>query len=231
MDLKRAAAEKALEQVDDGMLLGLGTGSTAALFIDALAARVSGGLRVTCVATSVASQRQAAALGIPVVERADRRLDLTVDGADEIDAALNLIKGLGGALLREKVVASASARMLVIATEEKLVDRLGSRAPLPVEVLPLLWERTAEMVASLGVVPALRVVRTKVDEAAAPFVTDNGNLILDCAIPHPVNPGGLAIELDAIPGVMGHGLFVGIASQAVVAGAAGVRLLDPARAG
>jgi len=226
MDPKRAAAERALEMVNDGMLLGLGTGSTAAHFIEALGVRVAAGLRVSCVATSVASHRQAEALGIPVSDRTDRRLDLTVDGADEIDPALNLIKGLGGALLREKVVAAASARMVVVAGDDKLVDWLGSRAPLPVEVLPLLWERTAEAVGGLGLIPALRLL-----PGAAPgtaFVTDNGNLILDCAILRPTDPEDLSIELDAIPGVMAHGLFVGLASQAVVAGPDGVKVLDPA---
>jgi len=228
MDPKRAAAEKALEMVTEGMLLGLGTGSSAALFIEALGVRVAAGLQVTCVATSVVSHRQAEALGIPVSERADRRLDLTVDGADEIDPALNLVKGMGGAMLREKVVAAASDRMVVIATDEKLVDWLGSRTPLPVEVLPLLWERTAEAIGGLGLVPALRLQLTGSGPTDAPFITDNGNLILDCAILRPTDPEDLSIELDAIPGVMGHGLFVGLASQAVVAGPDGVRVLDPA---
>jgi len=226
MDPKRAAAEAALEMVTDGMLLGLGTGSTAALFIDALGARVAAGLRVECVATSVASHRQAAALGIPVSEQADRRLDLTVDGADEIDPALNLVKGLGGALLREKVVAAASARMVVVATEDKLVDWLGTRSPLPVEVLPLLWGRTAEAVGQLGLIPALRLQVSAAGPTDVPYVTDNGNLILDCAVLRPTDPEDLARELDGIPGVMGHGLFVGLASQALVAGPDGVRVVS-----
>ena len=229
MDPKRAAAEKAVEMVTDGMLLGLGTGSTAAQFIDALGARVAGGLRVMCVATSVASHLQAEALRIPVSDRAERRLDLAVDGADEIDPALNLVKGLGGALLREKVVAAASERMVVIATDEKLVDWLGSRAPLPVEVLPLLWERTAETIGRLGLVPVLRLLPAGTAVPGTAFVTDNGNLILDCAILRPTDPEDLAIELDTIPGVMGHGLFVGMASLAVVAAPDGsVRVLEPA---
>ena len=229
MDPKRAAAERAVEMVTDGMLLGLGTGSTAAHFIDALGARVATGLQVNCVATSVASHRQAEALGIPVSDRTDRMLDLAVDGADEIDPGLNLVKGLGGALLREKVVAAASQRMVVIATDDKLVDWLGSRAPLPVEVLPLLWERTAETIGRLGLVPILRLVAPGSGPADTAFVTDNGNLILDCAILKPTDPEDLAIELDTIPGVMGHGLFVGMASLAVVAAPDGeVRLLEPA---
>jgi ribose 5-phosphate isomerase A len=230
MDLKRQAAERAVEQVADGMLVGLGTGSTAAHFIAVLGERVAGGLRVSCVATSIASERLAHALGIPLFDRADRPLDLTVDGADEIDPQLNLVKGLGGALLREKVVAAASRRLVVIATEDKLVSRLGERAPLPVEILPLLWERTAEAIGGLGLTTILRPLPGTEDPAwqSPPFITDNGNLIIDCHLAAPMDPRQLAADLDAIPGVMGHGLFVRMASQAVIAGASGVRLLDPA---
>ena len=223
------AAAAALEQVRDGMLLGLGTGSTAAEFISLLGERVSDGLVVSCIATSVASERQARSLGIEVVESADRLLDLTVDGADEIDPALNLIKGLGGALLREKVVASASRRMLVIATEDKLVARLGDHCPLPVEVLPLLWERTADAIVRLGLTTTLRALPGTEDPSyqSPPYVTDNGNYIVDCGLKGALDAEQLAADLDGIPGVIGHGLFVRIASQAVVAGPAGVRLLDP----
>ena len=230
VNTKRLAAAKALEEVTNGMLLGLGSGSTAREFIDLLGARVAEGLRVTCVATSVASERQATALGIPVVERVDRQLDLTVDGADEIDPALNLIKGLGGALLREKVVAAASLRMLVIATEDKLVDRLGQRCPLPVEVLPLLWERTAQAIEALGLTPVRRPLPDSgtLSVEAPPYLTDNGNYIVDCGLRDAVDPGQLSADLDAIPGVIGHGLFVGIASQAVIAGPVGVRTVGPA---
>jgi len=230
VNTKRLAAAKALEQVTDGMLLGLGSGSTAREFIDLLGARVAEGLRVTCIATSMASELQARELGIPVVDRADRRLDLTVDGADEIDPGLNLIKGLGGALLREKVVAAASRRMLVIGTEDKLVRQLGQRCPLPVEVLPLLWERTAEAIAELGLSPLLRPMPpTEAHSSEAlPYLTDNRNYIVDCAIGAKIDPEELSADLSAIPGVMGHGLFVGLASQAVIAGAAGVRTVDPA---
>lgn len=223
------AAEKALEQVSDGMLLGLGTGSTAREFVDALGARVAAGLRVTCIATSVATERQAESLGITITDRADRQLDLTVDGADEIDPGLNLIKGLGGALLREKVVATASRRMLVIATEDKLVPQLGHRCLLPVEVLPLLWERTAEAIGRLGLTTTLRPLPGSEDPSfqSPAYVTDNGNLIVDCGLRGALDPEQLSADLDAIPGVIGHGLFVRVASQAVIAGPDGVRLLDP----
>src|SRR5260370_12216331 len=174
MEPKQAAALRALEEVEDGMLLGLGTGSTAAFYIDALGERVRAGLSVTAVATSKASADQAARYGIPLLEAVDRPIDLTVDGADEIDPALNLVKGMGGALLREKVVAAVSSRMIVIATEEKLVPRLG-RGPLPVEVLPLLWDRAAETVRGLGLQPR------RPEVGGVPVRSDYGNVILDCA--------------------------------------------------
>ena len=220
MEPKLAAALHALEEVKDGMLLGLGTGSTSAFFIDALGEHVGGGLRVTAVATSKATAEQATAFGIPLLEHIDRPIDLTIDGADQIDPHLNLVKGLGGALLREKVVAAASRRMMVIATEEKLVPRLD-HGLLPVEVLPLLWERTAAAIATLGLEPTLR----RAGEAA--FVTDSGNLILHCRLDGALEPAPLAGALDAIPGVMGHGLFLGIATEGVIAGPDGVRVLRP----
>jgi ribose 5-phosphate isomerase A len=220
MEPKQAAALRALEEVQDGMLLGLGTGTTAAYFIDALGERVRGGLRITAVATSDASAAQAAVHGIPLLDGVDRDIDLTVDGADEIDPRLNLIKGRGGALLREKVVAAASRRMMVIATDEKLVPHLG-QVPLATEVLPLLWQRTAESVRSLDLEPSLRRL------GGAIAVSDNGNYLLDCRFQSPRDLEGLAAGLDRIPGVLGHGLFLGIATEAAVAGPAGVRIIRP----
>jgi len=220
MEPKQAAALRALEEVEDGMLLGLGTGSTAAYFIDALGERVRGGLQVAAVATSKATAERAGDFGIPLLENVDRPIDLTVDGADQIDPRLSLVKGLGGALLREKVVAAASRRMMVIATEDKLVPRLD-HGPLPVEVLPLLWERTAATISALGLEPTPRPA------GPAPFVSDNGNLILDCQLNGALEPAQLAAALDAIPGVIGHGLFVGIATEAAIAGPDRVRVLRP----
>lgn len=214
---KRAAAERALEEVRDGMVLGLGTGTTARHFVDGVGRLVAGGMRLTGVATSRATAAQAEALGIPLAETVDRALDLTVDGADEIDPELNLIKGRGGAMLREKVVAAASRRMVVIATEDKLVARLG-RGPLPVEVLPLLWRRTAAHVEALGLHPELRL-----SADGQPYVSDNGNLILDCALAGVADLRALAAGLETIPGVLGHGLFLGLAELALVAGETGVR--------
>jgi ribose 5-phosphate isomerase A len=223
MEPKQAAAERALVEVRDGMLLGLGTGSTASFFVAGVGRLVAEGMDINAVATSNATAEQAAALGIRLLTSVDRALDLTVDGADEIDPRLNLIKGLGGALLREKVVAAASMRMIVIATSEKLVPDLGTRGPLPVEVMPLLWERTAAALEDMQLRPELR--RAAGGDA---FVSDNGNLILDCALTPPRDPDQLAAGLDRLPGVLGHGLFVGIANRAIVADDKGdVRLVEP----
>lgn len=216
MDPKQAAAERALQEVDEGMVLGLGTGTTASFFVAGLGRRVAEGLKVTAVATSKATAQQAGALGIRLITSIDAPLDLTVDGADEIDPQLNLIKGLGGALIREKVVAAASRRMIVIATSGKLVPNLGA-GPLPVEVLPLLWERTSAVLESLDLVPALR--HSPATRAA--FVSDNGNFILDCRFQTPRDVVQLAADLDRQPGVLGHGLFLGIATDAMVADDAG----------
>src|ERR1700736_135217 len=213
---KRAAAERALELVRPGTIVGLGTGSTARYFIEGLARRGRGGLQGQGVVTSLGSRAQAEAAGIPITDQIDGGLDLTVDGADEIDPAINCIKGRGGALLREKIVAHASRRFLLIADESKLVGRLG-RGPVPVEVLPFLWEVTSRSIESLGGQPELRII------AGRPFTSDNGNLILDTTFG--VVDAGLSTALHTIPGVMEHGLFFGIARAAIIGSAAGVRIL------
>ena len=213
---KQAAAERALELVRPGTIVGLGTGSTARYFIDGLIQRVQAGLSVRAVVTSLETRRQAEAGGIEVVEQLVGSLDLAVDGADEIDPAINCLKGRGGALLREKIVATASRRFVLVADESKLVGRLG-RGPVPIEVLPFLWQATSHAIESLGGRPELRIV------AGRPFRTDNQNLILD------TNFGtvdlALGLALHAIPGVLEHGLFFGIARAAIVAGASGTRIL------
>jgi ribose 5-phosphate isomerase A len=198
------------------MIVGLGTGSTARYFIDGLGRRVREGLRVQGVVTSNESLRLAAAAGIPIVDRIDGGLDLAVDGADEIDPAMNCIKGRGGALLREKIVAHATRRFILIADESKLVGRLG-RGPVPIEVLPFLWETTSRSIESLGGRPELRLA------AGAPYRTDNDNLILDSTFG--TVDAGLGQALHAIPGVIEHGLFIGMAKAAIVASAAGIRIL------
>ena len=213
---KKAAAERALDLVRPGMVVGLGTGSTARYFIDGLISRVQAGLEVRAVVTSLKTRGQAEAGGIPVIEHINGWLDLAVDGADEIDPAVNCLKGRGGALLREKIVASASRRFVVIADESKLVGRLG-RGPVPIEVLPFLWQATSHAIESLGGRPELRMA------AGRPFRTDNDNLILD------TNFGAvdvaLGLALHAIPGVLEHGLFFGIAKGAIIGGASGLRIL------
>jgi ribose 5-phosphate isomerase A len=216
---KRAAAERALEQVESGMLLGVGTGSTARFFIEGLATRAAVGLRVTAVPTSQASSEMLVAAGIPVVEDVDRKLDLAVDGADEVDPGLNLLKGHGGALFREKLVAVSAHRFIVIVDESKLVERLGQTF-VPVEILPFMWRQTAERVAPLCSSWALR---GGVDQ---PYRTDGGNLIVDLTF------GGGISELEAtatalkeLTGVLEHGLFLGVATTCLVAGPGGVREL------
>ncbi len=226
---KRAAAERAAEFVRDGMRLGLGTGSTAKHFVDCIGEKVRGGMQLVCVPTSQATRAQAVALGIPLTSLDETpQLDLTVDGADEFDPQLRLIKGGGGALLREKIVASASSRMLVITDRSKQVARLG-RFPLPVEVVSFGLEATRrklERAAShVGCVGELTLRRTADGEA---FITDNGNKIIDCAFGLIPDPEALAGALCGLPGVVEHGLFIGLARAIIVADAAGIEILGEA---
>jgi ribose 5-phosphate isomerase A len=213
---KQAAAERALELIRPGTIIGLGTGSTARYFIAALARKVRDGLKVQAVVTSLESKAQAEAAGIPTIDRLEGWIDLAVDGADEIDPAVNCIKGRGGAMLREKIVAHASRRFVVIADESKLVGRLG-RGPVPIEILPFLWEATSRSVESLGGRPALRMA------AGKPYQSDNGNLILDTSFG--TVDAALGAALHAIPGVIEHGLFFGMARGAIIGSAGGVRIL------
>jgi ribose 5-phosphate isomerase A len=213
---KRAAAERAVELVRPGMVVGLGTGSTAGYFIHGLGAAVRNGLRIKAVATSARTREQAQANAIPVVDDFDGRIDLAVDGADEIDPAVNCIKGRGGALLREKIVAHASRRFIVIADSTKLVDALGN-GPVPIEVLPFLWQVTRRFIESLGGRPELRMGE------GGPYRTDNGNLILDTKF-STIGPQ-LAASLETIPGVLEHGLFFGLAAGALIGQPDGIRVL------
>jgi ribose 5-phosphate isomerase A len=220
--LKRQAAARALEAVRDGMKLGLGTGSTAKHFVELLGERVRAGLRVVGVPTSEATRADAVRCGIPLttLDEIDR-LDLTVDGADEIDSALNLIKGGGGALLREKIVASASDRMIVIADESKWVEILG-RFPLPIEVVPFGLAATQRAMtgafAECGVSGQMGVRKARDGHV---FVTDGGHWIVDAHLERIDDAPRLARLLNAIPGVVEHGLFIGLASTAVLAGGQG----------
>jgi ribose 5-phosphate isomerase A len=225
--LKRQAAARALEEVRDGMKLGLGTGSTAKHFVDLLGEKVRAGLNVVGVPTSEATRIQAKQCGIPLTTLDDvDRLDLTVDGADEIDPALDLIKGGGGALLREKIVAAASDRMIVIADDSKWVDVLG-RFPLPVEIVPFGLAATQRAMAGAFAETGnsgQMVLRKGKDGHV--FVTDGGHWLVDAHLGRITNAPRLAGLLTAIPGVAEHGLFIGLASKAVLAGAQGIRVIE-----
>jgi ribose 5-phosphate isomerase A len=213
---KQSAAESAVALVEDGMILGLGTGSTAKLAVDVLGKRVAGGLRIIGIPTSEATDHQARALGIPISTLDEHpAIDLTIDGADEVELGpLNLIKGRGGALLREKIVASASKRLVIIVDESKLVERLGSHFALPVEVVPFGWQATARRLQALGA-------------DGKTFVTDGGHYIVDCTFGPIASPAKLDSELNGIVGVVEHGLFLGMATHVIVAGQSGVKVLLP----
>lgn len=215
---KRAAAERALELVRPGMLVGLGTGSTARYFMEGLGDRVRKGLRIQAIATSRVSAERAQSVGIPLLDAIDGTIDLAVDGADEVDPMRNCIKGRGGALLREKIVAGAARRFIVIADESKAVSQLGV-GPVPVEVLPFLWQLTSRRIQDLGGKPVLR------QAGAEHFLTDNGNLILDVSFGLIAEPEDLGLRLQTIPGVIEHGLFIGMAQCVIFAGPAGLRVL------
>ena len=208
--------------IEDGMILGLGTGSTAKLAVEALGKRVAGGLRIIGIPTSEGTAEQARSLGIPVSTLDEHpEIDLTIDGADEVEVGtLNLIKGRGGALLREKIVASASKRLVIIVDESKLVTRLGLHFAVPVELVPFGWPTTARKLEALGAKVALRL-----GPHGKPFVTDGGHYIVDCAFGPIASPAKLECELDSIVGVVEHGLFLGMATQAIVAGQAGIKVL------
>jgi len=226
-EMKIKAAEAALAHVEDGMRLGIGTGSTAEEFVRLLAERVADGLKVEGVPTSERTARLCVELGVPLKSLDELpELDLTIDGADEVDGRLRLIKGGGGALLREKIVAAASARMIVIADESKVVETLGA-FKLPIEVNPfglaatrIAIERTA---AKLGLSGALELRMAGRD----PFTTDGGHHILDASFGRIPDADALAGSLNFIPGVVEHGLFINMASLAIIAGPAGARTLTP----
>jgi len=225
-ELKRAAALRAIEEVEDGMALGLGTGSTAAFVVEGLARRVAAGLRVIGIPTSERTASQARRLGIPIATFAEyQRLDLTIDGADEVQlGSLDLIKGLGGALLREKIVAAASGRLVIVVDQEKLVERLGEHTPVPVEVAQFGWQATAVALTKLGCTPERRY-----SAGEHPFVTDGGNFILDCRFGPIRDPARLEKDISMTVGTIESGLFVGRSSMVVVASKTGVEVLTRPR--
>jgi ribose 5-phosphate isomerase A len=224
---KRQAAEHAIALVEDGMTLGLGTGSTAAHFIDLVGERVRQGLKVVGVPTSETTRAQAERLSIPLIDL-DRQpwLDLAVDGADEIDTELRLIKGRGGALLYEKIVAMASERMVVIADHSKRVATLGA-SPLPIEIVPFGAGATRAMIQLLAAEAGCSGrIAPRMMADGTPFLTDSGNFILDCAFGRIEEPEALDEALRLVPGVVESGLFLGIADAAIVAGPEGVVVLE-----
>jgi len=223
--LKIAAAQAALEHVEDGMRLGIGTGSTADEFVRLLAEKVADGFNVQGVPTSERTARLCVELGVPLFSLDDLpELDLTIDGADEVDHSLGLIKGGGGALLREKIVASASSRMIVIADESKLVETLG-RFPLPIEIngfgMMATYLAIQKAAANLGLEGDMILRRRGAD----PFITDSGHLILDASFGRIPDPEALSQALHRVPGVVEHGLFIGLASEAILASEHGIETL------
>lgn len=222
-DLKRTAAERAVEFVESGMVLGLGTGSTVSYALRRLAGFINQGrLRdVAGVPTSEATARLARELGIPLATLAEHpHLDLTIDGADEVDPHLNLIKGLGGALLREKIVAVASRRLVIVVDDTKLVDQLGTRASLPVEVVPFGWQLHIPYLEGLGARPILR--RTADGE---PYLTDGEHYIIDCEFAGIDDPYSLTVTLNARPGIVENGLFLDMVDAVVVGTPGGVSVI------
>lgn len=213
---KALAARWAAEQVRDGMIVGLGTGSTATWAVRALGERVKQGLRLSGVATSKATEALAQSLGITVVALDDSpQLDLAIDGADQVDPQFNVIKGMGGALLREKLVELAARDLLIIVDESKLVPVLGDHGAVPVEIVPFGWRRTQAAVEALGCRAVLRA------SGSAPFVTDGGHFIFDCHFGPIADPPSLAAQLKALSGVVDHGLFLGLARRVVIGTARG----------
>ena len=214
MNLKEIAGNKAAEYITDGMVVGLGTGSTAEFAIKAIGARVATGLRITAISTSEASTQLAESLDIEVLSLEDEPVvDLTIDGADEVDPDFNLVKGLGGALLREKIVASASTREIIIIDPSKLVDKLGTKAPLPVEVVPFAWPLVQRRLMDQHLRAALR----RNTDGHEPYVTDNGNFILDCHFPQGIAAAAeTERQINDIPGVIENGLFVDLTDIVVI---------------
>jgi ribose 5-phosphate isomerase A len=221
MDLKEMAAREAVRHVTDGMVVGLGSGSTASIAIELLGEKVKAGWMIIGIPTSRESEELGRSVGITIGELKDHHVvDVTIDGADEVDPELNLIKGLGGALVREKIVAFATKMEIIIVDESKMVSFLGQKAPLPVEIVKFASESTMRRLERFGCVPKLR------EKNGLAFVTDNGNLIADCRFQKIDDPKKLESDLNLVPGVVDNGLFVGLAHKVIVASKDGVRTID-----
>lgn len=219
---KAAAAQAAAVLVENEQIVGLGSGSTALLVVSILGQRVSDGLRIIGIPTSAQTEREARRLGIPLSTLAEHdHIDVTVDGADQVDiGTFNLLKGRGGALLPEKIIASVTEQLIIVVDETKLADRLGVQCPMAVEVVPYAWHETARKLQHLGASPVQRTTRE-----GQPFITDGGHYILDCAFGAIDDPEQLQRQLDQTVGVVEHGLFLGMASRVVVGGVSGVQML------
>lgn len=219
--LKEAAAAASVQQLKSGMVVGLGSGTTATLAVTAIGKRVQEGLQIVGIPTSELIADHARTLGIPLSTLGDYpHIDVTIDGADEVETGtLNLIKGGGGNLLREKIVAASSARLVIVADEGKIVPQLGTHWSVPIEVVPFGWQATANRLSQTGAKPVLRL------HADKPLVTDGGHYILDCAFGPIPNPAQLQAHLDSIVGVVEHGLFLGMAAEVFIGAADGVRVL------
>lgn len=224
--LKAAAAESAVSLVRDGMIVGLGTGSTAKFAIDEVGKRVKQGMRLVGIPTSERTAAQARSLGIPLATLADHSsIDITIDGADQVEnGSLNLVKGLGGALLREKIVANASRQLIIIVHASKLVTQLAAQGLVPVEIVPFGWEVTARHLSRLGASPTLRR-----NPHGDPFLSDGSNYIVDCAFGPGVAAASLSSEIDHVVGVVEHGLFIGMTSEVHIASVDGVRVVKSPR--
>ena len=221
MDLKEMAAREAIKHVKDGMVVGLGSGSTASIAIRLLGEKVRHGWNIVGVPTSRDSEELGRSVGMTIGELKDHHVvDVTIDGADEVSPDLNLIKGLGGALVREKIVATASNMEVIVVDDSKLVSYLCQKAPLPVEIVKFAPESTVMKLERFGCVPRLR------QKNGVSFITDNGNLIADCKFPRIDNPKKMEAELNLVPGVVDNGLFVGLAHKVIVASKDGVRTID-----
>jgi ribose 5-phosphate isomerase A len=223
--LKAAAAEAAAAHLHDGMIVGLGTGSTAAFAVDAIGKRVAQGLRIIGVPTSEHTAKQATALNIPLAPVEEHEwIDVTIDGADEVElGTLNLIKGLGGALLREKIVATSTRKLIIIVDDSKIVTRLGSHDPIPVEVVSFGWETTERRLRRIGGNPVLRR-----SSDGTIFVTDGGHYILDCKFGPLPESADTEQRLNNTVGVVEHGMFLGMTGMVIVGGAGGIKILEPA---
>ena len=221
MDLKEVAAREAVKYVEDGMVVGLGSGTTATIAIKLIGEMVRGGISIVGIPTSRESEEVARKVDIPLGElRANSAVDLTIDGADEVDPNLNLIKGLGGALVREKIVAAATNLEIIVADESKLVDQLGTKVPLPVEVVKFSHEATMHKLEQMGCKVAVRM------RHGERFVSDNGNYIVDCKFPRIEDANRLETEINLVPGVVDSGLFLDLADKIIVATNDGTRIME-----